>query len=618
MNSALKHRHRNDLIPVAFQKYDNCNAIEHCFYLIPHNHTARVLVLDMTVAMPHNDLVSNAVQTGVHRLTRVVLFSGLVNMLTLSGSFYMLQVYDRVIPSRDAGTLAGLSAIVLLAYLLQGYLDALRTRMLSRIAAQFDSELQMPIYSLLADLPLSGAKPGELQQPLRDLDQVRAFIAGAGPVAFLDMPWIPVFLIILFLFHPLLGFVAIAGATSIIAVTLLAERRSSGYSRRSAVLAARRQVLADATRTHADVIRALGMLSRFKTQWIQLNDKVLTETVMAMAVHANLGALGKLLRYSLQSAMLGLGAYLVVNEQATGGIMIASSIVMGRALAPIEIALGSWRQLAAARNGLRGLRKSFAGYRGPRATRSSYGRPSRHLTVRAVSICAPDRSEAIVRDVTFQLEAGSGLAIIGTSGSGKSSLLRGIAGVWPLGSGDIRLDGIDLTNFDVDERGRYLGYLPQEVGLFDGTIFDNIARFDPDAEMQAVVEAAAIAGAHEMISQFPDGYSTEIGQGGVALSAGQRQRVGLARAIFGNPFLIVLDEPNANLDAEGEAALCLAIRELRKRGSVVIVVSHRVSALEALDSILVLSGGRMAAFGSRTQIEAALAANRNQRAAATT
>ena len=540
---------------------------------------------------------------------RVVLFSGLINLLTLSGSLYMLQVYDRVIPSKDAGTLASLSVMVLCAYLLQGYLDALRARLLGKIAAQFDAELQAPIYLALSALPLTGAKPGELQQPLRDIEQVRGFLAGAGPTAFLDMPWIPFFLIILFLFHPLLGITALAGACGIVAVTLLAEARSSQRSRKAAIAVAQRQVLADATRAHADVIRALGMTSRFSEIWCKLNERVLSETLSTAEIHANLGAFGKVLRFALQSVMLGTGAYLVINEQATGGIMIASSIVMGRALAPIEVALGSWRQLSAARNGLRNLRKQLAGF-GPAPGRHVLPlRPSRNLIVRNLTITAPDRQQMLVAGVTFRLDAGKAMAVIGTSGSGKSTLLRGLTGVWPVVAGDVRLDGVRFDGFGTEGPGKYIGYLSQDVGLFDGTVWQNIARFDPEARAEDILKAAAIAGAHAMIEGLSSGYQTQIGQGGTALSAGQRQRVGLARAIYGDPFLVALDEPNSNLDAEGEAALALAIADLKQRGTAVIIVSHRPSALQVADYVMVLAGGRMVSVGTRAQIEQALTAH---------
>ena len=559
--------------------------------------------------MPGNqtrhDPVSAAVSASARRLLRVVLFSGLINMLTLSGSMYMLQVYDRVIPSRDATTLAGLSVIVLMAYLLQGYLDALRARMLTRIAAQFDVTLQQPLFAALAGLPLAGASLAETQQPLRDLDQVRGFLASSGPTAFLDMPWIPLFLVILFLFHPAIGSAALAGAVAIILVTVLTERRSSHRSRNAAAWIARRQVLADATRSNAEVIRALGMASRFSALWSSLNESALAENLEAMDIHANLGALGKVLRYTLQSALLGLGALLVINEQASGGIMIASSIVMGRALAPIEVALATWRQMTAAREGLHRLRSVLLRFDSAQPQSLPFAPPARQLWLRSAAIAVPGTDQRVVTGVSCSLEAGTGLALIGPSGSGKSSLVRGLVGVWPLVEGEICLDGIAIGAWPADTLGAHLGYLPQDAALFDGTVADNISRFDPMARASAVIEAAQLAGAHDLICGLPAGYHTRIGPGGSALSAGQRQRVGLARAVFNEPFLVVLDEPDANLDTDGEAALIVAIHRLRRRGSIVIVATHRASVIAALDTVLVLVAGRVMATGPRSQVQQA-------------
>jgi len=545
-------------------------------------------------------------------MLRVVLFSGVINVLTLSGSIYMLQVYDRVIPSRDVGTLFGLSVIVLLAYLLQGYCDALRSRVLCRIAVQFDIELQEPLYRTLAALPLTGAKPADLQQPLRDLDQIRSFLSGAGPTAFMDMPWIPVFLMVLYLFHPALGVMATLGAGGIIIVTLLAERKSSTYNRRASMWLGRRALLAEAAQKNAEVIRALGMTRWLSARWSGFSEGALVESVSSMDVHANMGAFGKVLRYALQSAMLGLGAYLVVNDQASGGVMVASSIVMGRALAPIEVALGTWRQLLAARSALTRVAASLAPFPASRVQAGEQPRPSRALTVQGLTVSAPGSSRPIVSGVTFNLESGAGLALIGPSGSGKSTLARGLTGLWPIMAGDVCFDGIRLREWDAEILGRHLGYLPQDVGLFEGSIAENIGRFDPEARPADVIEAAKIAGAHHLIQGLEAGYHTLVGHGGSTLSAGQRQRIGLARAVYGNPFLVVLDEPNANLDAEGEAALAQAILTLKHRGSAVVVVSHRPSALEVLDRVMVIVGGRMVAIGTRAEVEATLLADRHR------
>jgi PrtD family type I secretion system ABC transporter len=549
-----------------------------------------------------DDPVSAGLQAAARQLLGVAAFSGIVNLLMLSGSLYMLQVYDRVIPSRSVPTLLGLSAIVLGAYVLQGYFDALRTRMMARIGTLFDARLQGPIYQALVTLPLRGARPVVAQQPLRDLDQVRTFLSGMGPTAFLDMPWIPIFLLGLYVFHPVIGLVATLGAASIIAVTLVSERHSRGPSQATMETSAHRQVLADATRLNADVIRAMGMTGRFTERWLRGNDRFLEINLRAADTHANLGSGAKVLRYVLQSAMLGIGAYLVVIEQASGGIMIASSILMGRVLAPIEVALGTWKQLVAARQSIVRLRETIRATAAPRTPAVRLPPPRHQLTVQDLTVFAPGGDRPIVSNVSFQLQAGMGLAMLGPSASGKSTLARALVGIWPAAYGKVRLDGATLDQWNSNDLGRHLGYLPQNVALFDGTIADNIARFDPHASSRSVIEAAQISGAHDMILRLPQGYETQIGEGGSALSSGQRQRIGLARAIFGDAFLIVLDEPDANLDVEGEKALARTILTLRQAGRIPIVISHRPNILGALNMALLIYGGRMIAFGSREQV----------------
>jgi len=559
-------------------------------------------MMNLGFDLSSDDPVTAGLRASARQLLGVAAFSGVVNLLTLSGSLYMLQVYDRVIPSRNMATLVGLSIIVLFAYVLQGYFDALRTRMLARIGTLFDAGLQKPIYVALAILPLKGVRPVLAQQPLRDLDQVRTFLSGTGPTAFLDMPWIPIFLVALYVFHPAIGVAATLGATAIVAVTLATECRARAPARAAMETSARRQVLADATRQNADVIRALGMTDRFTEQWLRGNDRFLEINIRTMDTHANLGSGAKVLRYVLQSSMLGIGAYLVVIDQASGGIMIASSIMMGRALAPIEVALSSWKQLVAARQGIIRLRDIIKATAQPRNPRVGLPRPRKGLKVQNLTVFAPGTDRPIVSNVSFSLEAGMGLALLGPSASGKSSLTRALVGIWPAANNAVRLDGAALEQWHCDDLGCHLGYLPQNVALFDGTVADNIARFDPLASSDSILAAAHLAGAHEMILRLPNGYATQIGESGTSLSSGQRQRIGLARAVFGNPFLVVLDEPDANLDMEGEKALARTIAALRTAGQIPIVVSHRASVLAALNMVMLLYGGKMLAFGTRDQV----------------
>jgi PrtD family type I secretion system ABC transporter len=565
-------------------------------------HALSVFASFAPLAAGADDAVSHGLRASGRKMIGIALFSGVINLLMLAGSLYMLQVYDRVIPSRNIATLFGLSLMVLLAYLMQGYLDALRTRMLCRVATLFDVGLQDSIHHALVTLPLRGAKPMQMQQPLRDLDQVRAFMSSMGPTAFLDMPWIPIFLTAMFLFHPAIGMTAVIGTAAIVAMTLLTERMSRSAANATMDSSAQRQVLADTTQRNAEVIRALGMVDRFGALWARVNERYLRENIRATDVYANLGSGAKVLRYVLQSGMLGIGAYLVVADKASGGIMIASSIMMGRALAPVEVALGSWKQLVAARQGIARLRDICKSMARPPAPPVTLPRPCRELSVQELTVAAPGSDKPIVQNISFSLKAGMGLALLGASASGKTSLSKALVGIWPAQHGVVRLDGAAIDQWCNEDLGRHVGYLPQDVALFDGTVAENICRFDPAATSDAILKAAQIAGVHDTILRLPEGYSSRIGQGGMSLSAGQRQRIGLARAVFGDPFLVVLDEPNANLDAEGENALGRAIQLLRRAGSIVIVISHRPNALAALDMAIVLYEGKAIAFGSSQEV----------------
>src|ERR1700687_2004119 len=587
---------------------------------IAHSHAQATFpsraISNLRSTLQSDDPVALGLRESARRMIGIAAFSGVINILMLSGSLYMLQVYDRVIPSRNTATLLGLSLMVLFAYLVQGYFDALRARMLCRVATLFDAGLQQAIHTALATLPLRGAKPMLMQQPLRDLDQVRGFMSSMGPTAFLDMPWIPIFLVALFLFHPAIGMTALLGTAAIIAMTLLTERMSRGAAKAAMDSSAQRQVLADVTQRNAEVIRALGMVDRFTVRWSQANERYLQENVRATDVYANLGSAAKVLRYVLQSGMLGIGAYLVVADRASGGIMIALSIMIGRALAPVEIALGTWKQLVAARQGITRLREICKATATAPAPPVLLPRPCRELSVQNLAVAAPGTEKAIISNVSFSLKAGMGLALLGASASGKTSLSKALVGIWPAQDGIVRLDGAALDQWRNEDLGRYVGYLPQEVGLFDGTVAENICRFDERATSDAILKAAQIAGVHDIILRLPEGYATRIGEGGMSLSAGQRQRVGLARAVFGDPFLVVLDEPNANLDADGENALTRAIQILRHNKCIVIVISHRPSALAALNMALVLYEGKAIAFGPSEEIFARARGATGQPAAA--
>jgi PrtD family type I secretion system ABC transporter len=568
----------------------------------------------LLAASAAGDPVLHGLRESARRMTGIAAFSGVINLLMLSGSLYMLQVYDRVIPSRNLATLSGLSLMVLLAYLIQGYFEALRSRMLCRVATLFDVGLQEAIHNALVTLPLRGVKPSAMQQPSRDLEQVRAFMSGMGPTAFLDMPWIPIFLIGLFLFHPAIGVTALIGTASIVAMMFLTERLSRDAAKSATESSAQRQELLGTIQRNAEVIRALGMTDRFKARWSQSNERYLRENMRASDLFANLGSGAKVLRYVLQSGMLGMGAYLVVTDSASGGIMIASSIMMGRALAPVEVALSSWKQLVAARQGIARLREVCKVTARPPVPAVHLARPCRELAVQQLTVTAPATDMPIVSSVSFSLKAGMGLALLGASASGKTSLSKALVGIWPAKGGAVRLDGAAIDQWRSEDLGRHIGYLPQDVALFDGTIAENICRFDEGATSEAIIKAAQISGVHDLIVRLPNGYSTQIGQSGSSLSAGQRQRVGLARAVYGDPFLVVLDEPNANLDTDGENALSRAIQILRQNKSIVIVISHRPSVIAALDMALVLYEGKSIAFGSCQEVFARVGGSRTQSA----
>ncbi|MCJ2042216.1 type I secretion system permease/ATPase [Methylobacterium sp. J-059] len=531
----------------------------------------------------------------------VAVMSGVVNVLYLTGSFFMLEVYDRVIPSRSVPTLIGLMALALTLYAFQGALEAIRSRILARVGAALDEALSGRVFDLVVRAPLKGAAPGDGLLPLRDLDQIRAFLSGTGPSAFFDLPWLPIYLAVCFLFHPLIGVAALCGALFLAAVTWLTDRATRRPAQAATGHGLRRNGLAEAGRRNAEVLAALGMQGRFQARWAGANRDYMDAQQRNADVAGGLGAVSKVFRMALQSGVLALGAWLVIQGQATAGIIIASSILVSRALAPAELAIANWKGFVQARQSWARLSDLLA--RIPAGQpRHGLPAPSRTLTVEAVTIAPPGSQRPVVGEVSFALKAGQGLGVIGPSASGKSSLIRALIGVWPLLRGKVRLDGAALDQWEPADLGPHLGYLPQEAELFAGTIGENIARFDPAASAEAVIAAAQAAGIHEMVLRLTDGYDTRIGEGGAGLSSGQRQRIGLARALYGDPFLVILDEPNANLDAEGENALTRAILGVRARGGICIVVAHRPSALAALDLVLMMADGRAQAFGPKDEV----------------
>lgn len=528
-------------------------------------------------------------------------FSGLINILMLSGSLFMLQVYDRVLPSRSVPTLVALIVMVAILYLFQGVLEAVRARVLARVGAGIDEIISGRVFGCLIRLPLRTRDRGEGLQALRDLDQVSGFLSGAGPAALFDLPWIPLYIGICFLFHPWIGVAALAGAVLLIALTVATDRLVRGPTKAMSGHSTRRSAIAQASARNAEVLTAMGMGERMAMRWSQANGDFREAQERASDVTSGFGSVSRILRMMLQSMVLALGAYLVIHQQATPGIIIAGSILTSRALAPIELAIAHWKGFLNARQSWRRLDELFAAMPvGENAM--ELPAPTGDLTVEGVSVVAPGDRRLLVQDIDFSLQAGSGMGVIGPSGSGKSSLARALVGVWPLMRGKVRLDGAALEQWPAQSLGRHIGYLPQDVELFAGTVGQNISRFEDNAAAETIIAAAKAAGVHEMILRLPEGYQTEIGEGGAALSAGQRQRIALARALYRDPFMVVLDEPNSNLDASGDLALTQAIERIKARGGIVIVVAHRPSALAALDHLLVLGGGRQQGFGLKSEI----------------
>lgn len=545
--------------------------------------------------------LADAIKGSKSALVGVAVFSGLINLLALTSSIYMLQLYDRVIPSHSVPTLVGLTILMLVLYAGYGVLDMVRTRVMSRIGMRIDRGLRERVFSLVLTLPLRTRGQSDGLQAVRDLDQVRGFLAGAGPIALFDMPWMPFYLGLVFLLHPWLGLLGLAGTVVLIGLTILTEIRSRAPTRSASASASARQLLGEAGRRNAEAVHALGMSARLTRLWSGLNETYLTHQLGGSDVAARYGTISKVLRLVLQSGVLGLGAYLVIIGQATGGVMIAASILISRALAPIEVAIANWRGFLAARQSAERLGKLLISL--PERTDSmKLPKPSKGLQVEGLWIAAPGQHQSIVQNISFALEKGAGLGIIGPSASGKSTLARALAGAWAPLRGSIRLDGAALDQWEPDDLGLHLGYLPQDIELFDGSVALNIARFDTEAPPEAIIAAAEAAGIHDMIVRLPYGYETKIGEGGAALSAGQRQRVALARALYGDPFLVLLDEPNSNLDAEGDAALTQAIQSVRARGGIAIVIAHRPSALAGLDQILVMGNGQAQAFGPKDEV----------------
>ncbi|SIO19084.1 ATP-binding cassette, subfamily C, exporter for protease/lipase [Sulfurivirga caldicuralii] len=539
----------------------------------------------------------------------VGIFSFFINLLMLTGPLYMLQVYDRVLASRNDMTLIALTILVVGLFLLMALLEFVRSRVLVRVGAAIEAKLNSRVFDAAfeATLRRGGANA---RQALSDLTQLRQFMTGNGPFAFFDAPWFPIYIAVIFVLHPWLGWFSIAAALILVALTIWNEVSTKKPLAEANRLANQATNFAHNNLSNAEVIEAMGMLDALRARWKHLHAKHLVEQARASDKAGFITSLTKFVRLTSQSLILGLGAYLAIRNQITPGEMIVGSILMGRALAPLDQLIANWKGFTQARLAYHRLKKLLAQFP-KKPEQMPLPAPKGLVKVENVVAVPPGGQVPILRGVNCGFAPGTITAIIGPSGSGKSTLARLLVGVWPSHGGKVRIDGADVAQWDKSELGPYLGYLPQDIELFDGTIAENIARFG-EIDPGKVVEAAQLAGVHEMILHFPKGYDTPIGPGGAALSGGQRQRIALARAIYGDARIIVLDEPNSNLDDAGERALLTALQHLKEQNRTVVVITHRTNILKVVDNILVIRDGVSQAFGPREQVLQALQQQQQQ------
>lgn len=534
-------------------------------------------------------------------------FSAAVNILMLTGSVYMLQVYDRVLSSGSVPTLLGLFAIVVVLYAFLGLYDFLRTRLLGRAAMRLDLDTGEAAFRAWIAAGAPGGTTASSAQPLRDLETMRSFVSSPAIVAIFDIPWLPLYLAVLFLIHPTLGWLTLAGALTVVVIAMASRMLTAHSSRAMAGAEAAERALADDARAAAEAVLGMGMSGPVAARWRHLRSHTLAAGQAGGGRSEALATMSRAFRLLLQSAVLTVGAWLVLRQEISAGMIVAATILSGRALAPVDQAIGHWRTIGRAIESHHRLSAFFA-IAAAEPPHIALPAPTGRIEVRGLTRRVPGaagaKRPAILREVSFTLEPGDGLCVIGASASGKSSLARLLAGIWSPDEGDIRLDGATLDQWDPAVRGRHIGYLPQRLDLMPGTIRDMIARFDPTASDKAVIAAAQLADVHEMILCLPDGYATRIGRNGegLPLSGGQVQRLGLARAVFGMPRLVILDEPNSNLDADGEVALARSILTMRAAGSVVIVMAHRKSVIAAVNKLLLLNEGTVTRFGTKEAV----------------
>jgi len=527
--------------------------------------------------------------------------SGIISVLALTGSFYMLQVYDRALTSGSVQTLVFLSVLALALYLVQGGFDTIRSQVLVRIGARLDRRLAPLSHRVAIDMPRYGFSPAEALERSRSVDTLRNFLGSQAPGAIFDLPFVPVFLVFVYFLHPILGAVTLGGLVVLALLTVLAEVKSRDLAKAAQRALVLRNTISESNTRNSEVLIAMGVTGRAVERFAEANHEHLALNTKASDITGTMAAMSRVLRMLLQSGLLGLGAYLTIKGELSAGAIIAVSVASGRALAPIDQIIANWKGIAQARQAWGQLRDTLVALAAERKP-VSMPAPRQSLRVENLTVASPANGRVLLSEVSFELQAGQALAIIGPSGGGKSTLIRALAGVWPVLRGSVRYDDVDLAQWDPARLGEIIGYLPQEVALLAGTVRDNISRFDPNRDSDGIFKAATAANVHKMISQLPDGYDTEVGALGTALSAGQRQRIGLARALYQDPFVVLLDEPNASLDAAGERALNDTIKAIRARGGIAVVVAHRPSVLAAVDMVAAIHAGRLAAFGTKEEV----------------
>ena len=546
------------------------------------------------------DEVSQVLKSSRGAILSTGFFSCIVNILMLTGPLYMLQVYDRVLSSGSVPTLIALSAIVFILYVYYGFLEYVRSRILVRIGRRFEEQLRGRIFNTVAELAVR--RQGNAgSQPVSDVQTIRQFLGGQGPLAFLDMPWVPIYMFIVFMLHWILGVASLAAAFVILCIAIMTEVKTRKPVQDATAASNKASMMMEEVRRNAEAMHALGMRDVMRNRWTKVHQIALDQQTLANDAGGGLSGASRVVRLMVQSGILGLGAYLATKGEISPGAIIAASIIMSRALAPIEQAVANWQQFLGFRKARERLSKVLE-LVPPEVEPMRLPKPVGLMEAENLTVLAPGSDKPLLQGVSFSVQPGTGLGVIGPTGAGKSTLARALMGIIPLTRGAVRLDGATHEQRSNDEFGRLIGYLPQEVQLFDGTVAENISRFNAEINPEMVVAAAKMANVHELIMRLPAGYDTPLGENGSRLSVGQRQRVALARALYGDPVSLIMDEPNSNLDAEGESALVNAIRLSLQRGASVIVIAHRPSALAAIKDIMVLSEGRVAALGPRDEV----------------